>query len=130
MRIVSDSSAFLAVVLSEPERSAIVQSTQGTEVCAPDILPYEIGNALTAMVKRDRLDGNQALKAWRSFSEIPVRLLTAEIAPCLELACCQNIYAYDAYFLHITQKLSCPLLTLDKRMRQVAIDLGIEIMEV
>src|SRR5690606_17464999 len=50
MEIVADTSAFLAVVLNEPERQRIVKLTAEASLLAPEFLPYEIGNALTAMV--------------------------------------------------------------------------------
>jgi predicted nucleic acid-binding protein len=47
----------------------------------------------------------------------------------LRLALEFNINAYDAYFLQCAKQLSSPLITLDKRMKQVARDLNIGILE-
>jgi len=47
----------------------------------------------------------------------------------LKLALDYNITAYDAYFLQCANHLSIPLITLDKRMKKVAYDLNIEVME-
>ncbi len=52
MDIISDTNIFLAVALDEPEKDNIIQLTSESDAIAPEILPYEIGNALTAMVKR------------------------------------------------------------------------------
>jgi len=52
MNIIADTNIFLAVVLNEPEKDKIVQLTSNTDAISPEILPYEIGSALTAMVKR------------------------------------------------------------------------------
>ena len=54
MRLVADTNIFLAVALDEPEKEQIIQATAGADIIAPEILPYEIGNALSAMVKRQR----------------------------------------------------------------------------
>ena len=62
--------------------------------------------------------------------EIPVELRTVAIGNALEIACVNNIYAYDAYFLECALGLRAPLLTLDKKMREVAQRLGIKILEV
>ena len=43
MKIVADTSAFLAVVLAEPERDWIVQATAEHELLSPEVLPYEVG---------------------------------------------------------------------------------------
>ena len=40
-----------------------------------------------------------------------------------------GIYAYDAYVLHCARALSCPLLTLDARMRKVGAELKITMLE-
>lgn len=129
MRVVVDTSAFLAVTLVEPERDWLISATRGTEVCAPELLPYEVGNALSAMVKRARLSAAEAQAALDSFSQVPVRLLPCDISAALELAACHNLYAYDAYFLVTAQKLACPLVTLDRSMRAIAVELGIESLE-
>ena len=130
MKIVADSSTFLAVVLAERERSCILKSTRGAAVLAPEILPYEIGNALSAMVRRARLSADQALAAWRAFTKIPVRLMPCDIRAALELAANRKIYAYDAYFLHTARSSGCALLTLDRAMQGIATDLGIETLEI
>ena len=129
MKVVSDTNIFLAVVLNEPERERIVRITAGRDVVAPEILPYEIGNALSAMLKRRQLDADKAMAAWESVGRIPVRLLTTNIREALGLAARFNIYAYDAYFLQCAMALSCPLLTLDRRMGAVAAELGIALLE-
>jgi predicted nucleic acid-binding protein len=129
MKIVSDTNIFLAVVLNESERDHIIQLTSEAEVVAPDILPYEIGNALSAMYKRKQITSKEALSAQRATSNISVRLLAIDIQEALKLALEFNIYAYDAYFLQCAKSLSVPLLTLDNRMKQVADELNITLLE-
>ena len=129
MDIVADTNIFLAVALNEPDRDRIITLTADASALAPEILPYEIGNALSAMVKRRQLSYSEALEAEKSVRQIPVRLVSTDIRSSLQLALDQDIYAYDAYFLQCAQALSCPLLTLDRRMRQVARELGIRVLE-
>lgn len=129
MDIISDTNIFLAVALDEPEKGNIIQLTSESNTIAPEILPYEIGNALTAMVKRKKLTHDEALSAFDAASLIPVRLVPIDIPKALKLALDYNIYAYDAYFLQCATYLSSPLITLDKRMKKVAYDLNIEVME-
>lgn len=129
MDIVTDTNIFLAVALNEPERDWIIKLTVDGSALAPEILPYEIGNALSAMVKRRQLTQSEALEAERSIGQIPVRLVSIAIHSSLQLALEQDIYAYDAYFLQCAQELSCPLLTLDRRMKKVATGLGIRVLE-
>ena len=129
MNIVADTNIFLAVALNEPEKRRIIQLTSNMVIIAPEILPYEIGNALTAMVKRKQITQNEAVSVLGIANQIPVRLAQVDIPQALKLALDFNIYAYDAYFLHCAKSSSCPLITLDNRMKQVAIKLNIEILE-
>ena len=129
MSIISDTNIFLAVILYEPERDRIIQITSGIDLSAPEILPYEIGNALSAMLKRGQLGDKEALAAQKATNKIPVRLLAVDIQEALRLAIEFNIYAYDAYFLQCAMALSSPLITLDNRMKKVATELGVEVLE-
>ncbi len=129
MNIVADTNIFLAVVLDEPEKDHIIQTTSGVDLVSPEILPFEIGNALSAMIKRKQLTAEEALEAEQKTHVIPVRLISIDVQKSLKLAIKFNIYAYDAYFLHCAKTLKYPLFTFDKRMKQVAIDLNIEILE-
>ena len=81
------------------------------------------------MLKRKTLTPDEAVSAYEAVSRIPVRLVSVDIQQALRLALEFNIYAYDAYFIQCAIQLSSPLITLDKRMRQVARDLNIEIIE-
>ena len=117
-----------SVSLNEPEKEWIIQLTSETNVIAPEILPYEIGNALSAMIKRKQITGKEAISAHEKSSLIPVRLVSIDIQQALKLAIKFNIYAYDAYFLQCAISLSYPLISLDKRMQQVAKKLNIEVL--
>ncbi len=129
MAIVTETNIFLAVVLDAPEKDLIIQLSVGNDSVAPEILPYEIGNALSAMVKRKQLTADEALFAVKAANAIPVRLVSVDIQKALKLALDFNIYAYDAYFLQCARSLSQPLLTLDKRMKKAATELEIEVLE-
>ncbi len=129
MDIIADTNIFLAVALDEPEKNNIIQLTSGSEIFSPEILPYEIGNALSAMVKRKKITKKEALSAQKRANIVPVRLINIDIYLALKLAIKFNIYAYDAYFLQGAKTFSHPLITLDKRMKQVANELNIELLE-
>jgi predicted nucleic acid-binding protein len=129
MNVITDTNIFLAVVLNEPEKERIIEQTSNCKLLSPEILPYEIGNALSAIVKRKQLTIEQALQAIELADAIPVRLVQPDIKSSLELALRFNIYAYDAYFLQSALSLNCPLLTLDKKMKEVAKQLNIVVLE-
>ncbi|MFQ5753949.1 MAG: type II toxin-antitoxin system VapC family toxin [bacterium] len=129
MNIVADTNIFLAVALDEPEKKRIIEITSESTAISPDILPYEIGNALTAMLKRRKISKDQALSIFRATQNIPVRLISVDINEALKIAIQFNIYAYDAYFIRCCRSMSCPLITLDKRMKGIAKQLNITVKE-
>ena len=129
MKIIADTITFIAVSLNEPEKDSIIQLTQGHDLIAPDILPFEIGNALTAMMKKSSLKKEDVISAWEVVQQIPVDLRHTEIKSALRIAIKFNIYAYDAYFLECAENLRSPLLTLDIGLKRVARELGITILE-
>lgn len=129
MKLIADTNIFLAVVLNEPEKQRIIELSAGSEVIAPEILPYEIGNALSAMLKRRQLSAQEITLAYERVQQIPVSLLKVNIKNALEIAITHNIYAYDTYFLQAALSHHCPLLTLDKKMKAVANALNITVLE-
>ena len=129
MNITADTNTFIAVALNEPEKGKIIQLTEGHDLIAPDVLPFEIGNALTAMMKKKVLKKEEVAAAWEIAQQIPVDLRCTDIKSALNLAIKFNIYAYDAYFLECAVNLRSPLLTLDLGMQKVARQIGITILE-
>jgi len=129
MKIVADTNTFLAVALDEPEKDQIVRLTTGHDLVAPEVLPFEIGNALTAMLKRGVISPEEVPAAWGAVEAIPVELRRLDIRAALGLAVRFGIYAYDAYFLECALGLRLPLLTLDQGMKHVARELSIQALE-
>ncbi len=129
MIIIADTNTFIAVALNEPEKDTIIRLTASHDLIAPDVLPFEIGNALTAMMKKNTLKKEEVESAWEIVQQIPVDLRHINIKSALGIAITYNLYAYDAYFLECAKNLRSPLLTLDIGMQEVARDMGITILE-
>jgi predicted nucleic acid-binding protein len=129
MKIIADTNTFIAVALNEPEKDRIIQLTEGHDLIAPDVLPFEIGNALTAMMKKNSLKKEDVASAWEVVQQIPVDLRLTDIKSALRIAIKLNVYAYDAYFLQCAENLQSSLLTLDIGMKRVAREIGITILE-
>lgn len=129
MKITADTNTFIAVALNEPEKEKIIRLTEGHDIIAPDVLPFEIGNALTAMMKKNALEKEEVESAWEKVQQIPVDLRHTDIKSALRIAIQFNLYAYDAYFLECAENLRSPLLTLDLGMQRAALEMGITILE-
>ncbi len=129
MKIVADTNTFLAVALNEPEKDWLVGAVEGHELVAPDVLPYEVGNALSALARRGVLNESQLAAAWDTVMSISVELVTVDLREAMLLAAKLKTYAYDAYFLQCSLETRCPLLTLDRHMKRLAETLGIRFME-
>lgn len=129
MEAIVDTNIFMAVILEEPEKQKIIDLTSDVDIISPEILPYEIGNAFSALAKRKQISEKEILQAFQVFQNIPVRLVSLDIQAALKIALKYNIYAYDAYFLQCAKSLSHPLLSLDKKMNEVATDLKISLLE-
>jgi predicted nucleic acid-binding protein len=130
VELVIDTAAVLAVVLEEPERPALIAATKGAVLFAPASLPWEVGNALVAAVRRRRLSAREAEAGWASYQKIAIRLVDVYVGRAITLANEQGIYGYDAYMLELARSRGLPLLTLDARLRRVAQTAGIDVVEV
>ena len=130
MGILVDANVYLAIILDEPEKKSIIDLTQNSELVSPLVLPYEIGNALSAMFKRNRLTKTQIIDCFDIYNTIPVRLIDVDIKVALQIASEFGIYAYDAYYLEVAKRFKFNLLSLDKKMMSVASNMGIHLLEV
>jgi predicted nucleic acid-binding protein len=130
MDVVIDTSALVAVIVGGPERSRIVEFTTGNTLIGPGSIPWEIGNAFTAMFKQNRLTLDEAKNGLVIFESIPLRYSQTDFVNALKISKQANMYAYDAYFLDCAIRHKAPLLTLDRKLKTSANNLNVETMEV
>lgn len=130
MEMVIDASAILATLLNEPERGGIMVATRGSSLVAPASIPYEIGNALSALLRRAAIGGVEAHMVWHGFARVPIRFVEVDIPAALTISAASGLYAYDAYLIACAESLRCPLLTLDRRLGSAASARGVPLVEV
>ncbi len=130
MNITIDTSALIAVIGNQALKQKIIEMTYGYSLCAPISVHWEIGNAFSAMFKRQRLSVEQAKLALIAYREIPIRFIDVPLEQTLETSYALNIYAYDAYLIQCAQQTSTSLLTLDNGLKAAAEKVGINILEV
>lgn len=130
MNIIIDANIILATILNEPEKEKIINATKQIDLVSPEILPYEIGNALSSMYKKRRLTKIEIDECFQIFTKIPIRLINIQIAEAIRIAYENNIYAYDAYYLEAAKRLGIRIFSLDSKMIEIARKINISVMEV
>lgn len=103
--------------------------TQGANLIAPHSVHWEIGNAFSAMFKRNRVTLEQALKAIQAYHKIPIRFVEVGLERSLELAKTANIYAYDAYLIRCALRYRAPLMSLDRSLVDFAKRMKVKVVE-
>lgn len=125
--MVIDTSAIIAVIVAEPERDAIVAVTSGNTLIGPGSIPWEVGNAFSAMIKQRRVRVSDAQRGLEILERIPLQYVNVDMANVLSITAQANAYAYDAYFLDCALRHGAPLLTLDRTLGRAATSLGIRL---
>jgi len=130
MDYVVDASVIIAVIVNEPVKGKLIQITEGADLLAPASIHWEIGNAFSAMLKRDRITLDQALKAVQIYRQIPIRFSDVDLESALAIAKEHDMYAYDAYLVQCALKYKSALITLDRKLAFVAQEMSVKVIEV
>ena len=130
VNFVVDASILLAVLTSEPERARIMKLTQGIDLIAPSSVHWEIGNALSSMLKRGRITLVQAESVLKNYEKIPIRFIEVSLAESIQIAAEGKTYAYDAYLIACALDQKRRLISLDRALLEAAKASGVQIAEV
>ena len=130
MTLVVDASVLLAVLMSEPERAKIIELTKDVDLIAPSSVHWEIGNALSSMLKRGRMTLVQAESLLKNYEKIPIRFVEVSLHESIRISADRKIYAYDAFLIACARDQRCKLISLDKALLQASRDSGIQVVEV
>lgn len=130
MAVTIDTSALIAVIGNEGSKQRIIELTEGSSLLAPASVHWEIGNAFSAMFKRQVISIEVAQEALAAYHSIPIKYIDVPLERTLYITKEFNIYAYDAYLIQCAEQTSSPLLTLDKGLAKTAKQMGIALLEV
>lgn len=89
-------------------------------------LHWEIGNALPLMFKKKRINYKDAVLAYKSYQEIPMEIMKIDMENALEISHDFGIYAYGSYMLACAIENKSALLTLDRKLAEIATKLKIK----
>ena len=119
--LVVDTSAVLAALVGEP-RSATLSERLASDgdLHAPHLIDVEAAHALRRLVRRGDLSAERANQAIRDFLDLTIVRYphTALLNRMWELR--DNLTAYDAAFVALSEALGVPLVTIDARLAGAA----------
>jgi len=130
MKIVVDTSVIISVLVDEIEKSKIIEKTIGCELVAPFSVNWEIGNAISSLIKRKKINLSQIDKFLDLYNHIPILFLGIDLKFCMGICWKFNIYAYDAYVIAVAYQNNLPIFSLDKRIIEISKFLKLNVIEV
>ena len=128
--VVVDASVLIAIVTNGPEKVNLIEMTQDVNLISPHSVHWEIGNAFSAMFKRNRVSFEDAIKAIAAYQEITIRFVDIELDEALKLAYSLETNACDAYLIRCAIKYRSPLISLDKKLLNNAKSTNVKVLEV
>ena len=128
MEIMLDACAIVAVIVKEPERDVVIELTKDAMLVSPNVVSFEIANALTKMMKKKIIEREHMINAFNYYKRIPIKNVEINFENAFEIAWNYKIYAYDACYLEAAKRFNLPLLTFDSNMVKIAQELGINIL--
>lgn len=136
MAFVVDASIALAWCFedeSTPFTVSILDALRNDSGVVPAIWPFEIANSLVSGERRGRLTRGQADGAIALLRGLPIvvedRSLEFAWTFVLDMARSQRLTAYDACYLDPAVRAQRPLATLDTRLRDAALRVGVALVE-
>jgi len=129
MAIVIDPSAILGLAMEDEEADyadAVLDAVKFEGGMVPSIFWYEVRNMFVVNERRNRISQEQTTDFLDALAKLPVKI--APIPPekgVLDLARLYNLTVYDAAYLELAQRISVPLATLDRKLRQAATQSGV-----
>lgn len=116
-----DASVAVKLVLTEPG-SDTARRLARRRLVAPDLLLPECANIIWKAVRRKELEPAQAQFACVALLALPFELMSSrELLPAaLDRAVSLGHPAYDCLYLELAARLDLPLVTADRRLRQLA----------
>ena len=124
--LIIDASCILEYLLNQENKDTIVNKVSNSKLVAPSCLPFEIGNAISKLIKRGLISIYEGVSVFHEYARIPIRLIEPEIPSAIVIAGENKSYAYDAYYINVAEQMALPLYTLDDQMHRIASDRGVK----
>lgn len=115
-RLVIDTSYVMSWLLPDEKSPKSVKE----QLVAPDLLVYEVINALKTSVRRKRITDDIAQQLLHEFEGWNIQYFKIDNESVLDLAISEELSGYDASYLYLARKMKCELLTWDKKLGKLA----------
>jgi predicted nucleic acid-binding protein len=125
-QIVIDASCILAFLLNQEGCEEVKKRASDSELIAPSCISFEIGNAISKLIKRKLLSIVDGVAVFHEYAKIPIRMIEPDIPSSIVLAGQTDSYSYDGFYISLANQFSLPLYTFDERMKQISLERGIE----
>jgi len=132
--LVIDASVVISWILADENETysqGVLECLPKYRSIAPAIWPLEVGNALVVAERRQRLTWEKAAAFLSMFQTLPIVVEMEQkqhsLVELLELARQQQLSVYDASYLHLAMRRDSLLATMDQRLRQAALAVGVSL---
>lgn len=132
MPLVLDASVTVAWAFQAPDPAhPILRRLLEDDALVPDIWPPEVANGLLVAVRRGILTREQRALFLNRLHRLPIVVETTggerTFGTILAMAEQHDLTVYDASYLELARRESCPLATDDAALRKAAAGLGLEV---
>lgn len=117
---VTDASAIAAILFLEPGYEAVQHSLSDCDLFAPALIRFELANVCLKKIKARPEERDELLEAFANFEDFGIREMDVDFAENIQLAETTRLSLYDAAYLWLAGELGAKLVTLDKRLGNVA----------
>ncbi|HEY0117571.1 MAG TPA: type II toxin-antitoxin system VapC family toxin [Cellulomonas sp.] len=120
--LVVDASAVVAALTGGGDRRGVEATRQmaGAGLVAPDIIGYEVFNALRGLRSGKKISRSQAQRALDDWRRLDVERWPLEIVEERTWELTDAMTAYDAAYVALAERLDVPLLTADGRLARAS----------
>ena len=124
--IVIDSSCLLEFLLNKKGKDIVEKTVGNSRLLAPDCLPYEIGDAICRLVRKELISVVDGVAVYHEFARIPIRFIEPDISNSIVIAGETGCNGYKAYYISLAKQLSLSLFTMNDDMKNAAISRGVK----
>ena len=123
--IVIDTSSILDFLLNQKRKEIILKTVGNSRLVAPSCLPYEIGESINKLIKKDLITVVDGVSVYHEFARIPIRFIEPDISNSIVISGETGCSAYESYYISLAKQLFIPLFTMNEDIKNTAVSRGV-----